>query len=118
MDAATLIAEFEKLAGCGVAEDCQGEQLSAASRSISIELEECVFARLDEFDVSSGEGVFAVVVNGGRLEEIGVIEDVTALAGGEIGDGDGVGVLCAVDASVAVVEVALALLLGAVLMSG
>ena len=69
-------------------------------------MEKGVFAGLDELDVSSGEGIFAVVVNGSRFEEIGVIEDVTAFASGEISDGDGISILCAVDASVAVVEVA------------
>ena len=64
-----------------------------------------------------GKGVFAVVINGGALEQIGVIKDVTAFAGGEIGDGDRVSVLCTVDAPVAVVQVAFALLLSAVLMS-
>ena len=68
--------------------------------------------------MSSGEWIFAVVVNSSRFEKIGVIEDVTAFASGEISDGDGVSVLCAVDASVAVVEVAFALLLSAVLLSG
>ena len=81
-------------------------------------MEEGVFAGLDELDVSSGEGIFAVVVNGSGFEEIGVIEDVTAFASGEISDGDGISVLCAVDVSVAVVEVAFALLLSAVLLSG
>ena len=42
--------------------------------------------------MSSGEGIFAVVVNGGRFEEIGVIENVTTLTSGEISDGDGFGV--------------------------
>ena len=68
--------------------------------------------------MSSGEGIFAVVVNGSRFEEIGVIENVTTLASGEISDGDGISILCAAVASVAVVEVAFALLLSAVLMSG
>ena len=81
-------------------------------------MEEGVVAGLDELDVSSGEGVFAVVVNGSTFQQIGIVEDVTAFAGGEIGDGDRVSVLCAVDATVAVVQVAFALLLGAVLMSG
>jgi len=81
-------------------------------------LEESVFTGLDELDVSSGEWIFAVVVNSSSFEKIGVIEDVTAFASGEISDGDGVSVLCAVDASVAVVEVAFALLLSAVLLSG
>ena len=81
-------------------------------------MEEGVFAGLDELDVSSGEGIFAVVVNGSGFEEIGVIEDVTAFASGEISDGDRISVLCAVDATVAVVEVAFALLLSAVLVSG
>ena len=68
--------------------------------------------------MSSGEWIFAVVVNGGRFQKIGVIEDVTAFAGGEISDGDGVSVLT-VDASVANrFEVAFALLLSAVLLSG
>ena len=90
--------------------------MSTAPRSISIELKKGVFARLNELDVSGGEGIFAVVVNSSGFEEIGVIEDVTAFASGEISDGDGISVLCAVDASVAVVEVAFTLLLSAVLM--
>ena len=68
--------------------------------------------------MSSGEGIFAVVVNGSRFEEIGVIENVTTLASGEISDGDGISILCAAGASVGVVDVAFALLLCAVLMSG
>ena len=68
--------------------------------------------------MSSGEGIFAVVVNGSGFEEIGVIEDVTVFSSGEISDGDWISVLCAVYVSVAVVEVAFALLLSAVLVSG
>ena len=81
-------------------------------------MEEGVFAGLDELDVSSGEGIFAVVVNGSRFEEIGVIENVTTLASGEISDGDGISVLRAADVPVDVVEVTFPLLLRAVLMSG
>ena len=81
-------------------------------------MEEGVFAGLDELDVSSGEGIFAVVVNGSRFEEVGVIENVTTLASGEISDGDGISVLRAADLPVDVVEVAFPLLLRAVLMSG
>ena len=80
-------------------------------------MEESVFTGLDELDVSSGEGIFAVVVNSSRFEKIGVIEDVTTFASGEISDGDGISALRAVDVSFAVVEVAFALLLSAVLLS-
>ena len=48
---------------------------------------------MNELDVSSGEWIFAVVVNGSGFEEIGVIENVATLASGEIGDDDGVSVL-------------------------
>ena len=91
--------------------------MAAASCPISIELEKGIFPRLNELYVSSGEGIFAVVVNGSRFEEIGVIENVTTLASGEISDGDGISVLRAADIPVDVVEVAFSLLLCAVLMS-
>ena len=67
-----------------------------------------------------GEGVFAVVVNGGAFQQIGVIEDVTAFAGGEIGDGDRVSVDLVVGPipCCGIPNSALALLLRAELMGG
>ena len=50
--------------------------------------------------MSSGKGIFTVVVTDSVFEEIGVVEDVTAFAGGEISDGDRFSVLCAVDLAV------------------
>ena len=39
---------------------------------------------LDELDVPGGEGIFTAVGGGGVFKEIGVIEDVSTGAGGEI----------------------------------
>ena len=103
-------------------EDCHRDGLLRTCLTISIELEEGVVAGLDELDVPRGEGVFAVVINGGAFEQIGVIEDVTAFAGGKIGDGDWVSVDLVVGPTpivgISLKNSALALLLRAELMVG
>ena len=79
-------------------------------------MEEGVVAGLDELDVPRGEGVFAAVMVSGIFEEIGIVEVVTAFAGFEIGDGDGIGADGADDLVVGISFLPITLKLGAILL--
>ena len=83
-------------------QNSEGDGLFIGARAIRIELEEGVLTGLDELDVPRGEGILAAVMVSGIFEKIGVIEDVSTGASGEIGDGDGVGVDGADDLVIAI----------------
>lgn len=81
-------------------EVCHGDGLLRISRSIGIELEDGVLSRLDEVDLSSGEEIFTVVGGVGVFKEIGVIEDVSTGASGEIDDGEAISATAAADGQI------------------